>query len=92
MAFIFGGGKRSRTAGLRIANASLYQLSYTPTGNGYILAFLFAFVKGKFDKILKQVQHDTLFNNSIWGQTSHDSQDLHHVDGPDANAYLTRFE
>ena len=29
--FNFGGGKRSRTAGLRVANASLYQLSYTPT-------------------------------------------------------------
>ena len=44
--FDFGGGKRSRTAGLRIANASLYQLSYTPTGVPILFHFIF-FVKGE---------------------------------------------
>lgn len=31
----FGGGKRGRTADLRNAIASLYQLSYTPTEDKY---------------------------------------------------------
>ena len=50
--FVFGGDKGGRTPDLRIANATLYQLSYIPNGVLYTLIFAICQVKnmsaGKF--------------------------------------------
>lgn len=67
----YGGDMGNRTPDLRIANASLYQLSYIPKDGDILIVF---------PDLVKQN-----FNTATSNQTSHDSLDWPRLDDPDAD-------